>query len=131
MPTFVVLLLNALTTLGLLVVASSERLARSLGAWGAGIGVLPLADGGLLWVYVFGEDDYRDTGISRWDAYRSPRGALAPMFVASVALMAACAVFLAYATVARRPHLLRGAALTGGLVAPFLVTATIIGFSTN
>ena len=48
----------------------------------------------MLTAYVFGEDSYRGNGISRWDAYRSPGGALGPMFVLSVALLAGCAALL-------------------------------------
>jgi hypothetical protein len=53
------------------------------------------------------------------------------MFGASVVLMVACACFLVYAIFRARQRLLRVAAFTGGLAALFLVTATIIGFSTN
>ena len=45
--------------------------------------------------------------ISRWDAYRSPGGALGWTFVLSVALMAVCAAVLFYAGLRGRDGLLR------------------------
>ena len=131
MPPFVVLLLNTLTALVLLFVGSSGRLARMFAARLTGMGALPLLDAAVLSAFVFGEDDYRDDGISRWQAYRSPGGALGPMFVASVALLMACAVLVAYTTFRGRRHLLRLAAFVGGLASLFLVNATILGFSLN
>ena len=82
-------------------------------------------------MYVFGEDSYRRNGISRWDAYRSPGGALGPMFVLSVALMVGCAALLVYAGLQGSDRLLRVTALVGGLTSSVLLTATIIGFSVN
>ena len=81
--------------------------------------------------YVFGEDTYRGNGISRWDAYRSPGGALGPMYVVSVALMAGCVTLLFYAGLRGRDGLLRLTALVGGLTSLVLLTATILGFTLN
>ena len=92
----VVLLASLAIAAALLVVASSrlrEGLARR---WGA-LAALPLLIALLLILYVFGEDSYRGNGISRWDAYHSPGGALGPMFVLSIALLCACAGLLLYA----------------------------------
>ena len=82
-------------------------------------------------MYVLGEDSYRGNGISRWDAYRSPGGALGPMFVLSVGLMAVCAAALAYAALRGRERPVRVTALAGGLTCQVLLTATIVGFSSN
>lgn len=130
MPAFAALLCNTLTGLILLAAPSGERLARSVTLQVTFV-ALPLVNAVVLSAYVFGEDDYRHNGVSRWDAYRSPGGALGAMFVASVALMIACAALLAYACFRGRPRLFRPTALTGGLVAVFLVNATIAGFSVN
>jgi hypothetical protein len=92
---------------------------------------LPLLDSALLVVYVFGEDTYRRGGVSRWEAYRSPGGALGPMFIASIVLLAGCAALLLYAGMRGGEGLYRGAALSAGLIGLLLVVPTIIGFSTN
>lgn len=126
-----VFLVNTVTALTLLGVGGSERLARRFAAGLTGLGALPLLNAALLSAFVFGEDDYRDNGSSRWNAYRSPGGALGSMFVASVVLMAACAACLGYASFRGRRPLLRTAAVAGGLVALFLVNATIVGFTAN
>jgi hypothetical protein len=80
---------------------------------------------------VFGEDSYRDNGISRWDAYRSPGGALGPMFVVSVAVMVACAGLLVYSGIGGHRRLLRSTLFAVGSAGLFLLVPTIIGFSTN
>lgn len=126
----VVLLASLAIAAALLVVAGSrlrEGLARG---WGT-LAALPLLIALLLILYVFGEDSYRGNGISRWDAYRSPGGALGPMFVLSLALLCACAGLLLYAGLRGRARLLRASALAGGLVSATLVTATILGFTLN
>lgn len=126
----VVLLASLAIAAALLVVASSrlrEGLARR---WGA-LAALPLLIALLLILYVFGEDSYRGNGISRWDAYHSPGGALGPMFVLSIALLCACAGLLLYAGLRGRARLLRASALAGGLVSATLVTTTILGFTLN
>lgn len=126
----VVLLASLAIAAALLVVAGSrlrEGLARG---WGT-LAALPLLIALLLILYVFGEDSYRGNGISRWDAYRSPGGALGPMFVLSLALLCACAGLLLYAGLRGRARLLRASALAGGLVSATLVTATIVGFTLN
>ena len=130
MPIFPILLVNTLVAI-LLVVASWNVLTPSLGRRWAIVAALPLLLAGLLVAYVFSEDTYRDNGISRWDAYRSPGGALTPMFVLSIGLMAAAAGLIVYAGLTARTGLLRATACGAGLVAFFLLGATIIGFGVN
>jgi cytochrome bd-type quinol oxidase subunit 2 len=125
------LLATLLVGAALLLVAVSDRLARSVSRYAPGLAVLPLLTAALLSVYVFGEDSYRGNGVSRWDAYRSPGGALGAMYVLAVALMAVCAAVLVYAGLQRRERLLRLTALGGAIVALVLVPATIVGFSLN
>ena len=131
MPVFPVLLVNTLVAVLLVVVASWKGLTPLLRRRWAIVAALPLLLAGLLVAYVFGEDTYRDNGISRWDAYRSPGGALTPMFVLSIALMAAAAGLIVYAGLTARTGLLRATAGAAGLVAFFLLGTTIIGFSLN
>ena len=130
MPAFAVLICNTLTAVVLLAVGGSERFARGIAPQAAAV-VLPLVNAALLSAYVFGEDDYRDNGTSRWDAYRSPGGALGALFVASVALMVVCGLLLAYAFLRGEARVVRPAAFVGGLSALFLVTPTIMGFTLN
>jgi hypothetical protein len=129
-PSQLVLLANFLVALALLVVAAQESLVRRLAGCSLTLAALPLLNAVLLTLYVFGEDSYRENGISRWDAYRSPDGALGPMYVLSVALMAGCAVLLFYAGLSRH-RLFRVSAFVGGLTALALVTPTILGFTLN
>ncbi len=132
----VVLLVSVVVTasLLLLVVAASafrgmSGRRRSLAAFP--LALLPVLPAGVLSVYVFGEDSYRGNGISRWDAYRSPGGALGPMFVVTIALLCACGLLIFYSCRRGNVRLLRGAALVGGLTSAVLVTATTIGFTAN
>lgn len=97
----------------------------------AAVAALPLGAAALLAVYVFGEDDYRGSGISRWDAYRSPGGALGTMFVVSVAAMAAAAALLVYAARRGRQRVFRATAFAAGAVSIVLLIPTTIGFTTN
>jgi hypothetical protein len=92
---------------------------------------LPLLAAALLAVYVFGEDSYRGGGVSRWDAYRSPGGALGPMFVLSLGLMTLSAALLVFAALRRDASLLRLSAFGAGVTAVFLLNATVLGFSLN
>ncbi len=131
MSSELVLLANFLVAAVLLTVAASNRLARVLSRKPLALAVLPLLTAVLVTVYVFGEDSYRGNGISRWDAYRSPGGALGPMFALSVALMVGCAALLFYAGLQGRDRLLRATALAGGLTSLGLVTVTIAGFTLN
>jgi hypothetical protein len=126
-----VLLINILVGLTLLVVGSSRRWIRASPRLLSVLAALPVLNAALLAAYVFGEDSYRHDGTSRWEAYRSPGGALGPMFVLSLALMVAGAALLAYAALGTRTRLFRSTALSCGLGAQLLVTPTIIGFSTN
>jgi hypothetical protein len=130
-PSQLVLLANFLVALALFAVAARESLVRWLSGRSVTLAALPLLNAVLLTVYVFGEDSYRDNGISRWDAYRSPGGALGPMYVLSVALMAGCAALLIYADLRNRHRLFRVSAFVGGLTALALVTPTILGFTLN
>jgi cell division protein FtsW (lipid II flippase) len=102
--------------------------------WSARTWLLPalsLASVALLLVFVFGEDSYRRNGISRWDAYRSPGGALEPMFFATVALMALGAVLMVLGIVQHRRRLTRASTLAAAAVALLLGIPTVIGFSAN
>jgi hypothetical protein len=92
---------------------------------------LPLASLALLLAFVFGEDSYRRNGISRWDAYRSPGGALEPMFFATVALMTLAAGSMIVAVVQHRRRLMRASAWGAAAVALLLGIPTVIGFSGN
>jgi hypothetical protein len=130
----VVLLANLVVGAALLALAANGRLGRLLSRHAAALAALaalPLVNAVLVTVYVFGEDSYRGNNISRWDAYRSPGGALGWMFVLSVALMAVCAAVLFYAGLRRRDRLRRVTAFAGGLASLGLLTATIIGFNIN
>ena len=70
-------------------------------------------------------------GISRWDAYRSPGGALEPLFFATVVSMTLAAGAMIFAVVRRRGRLLRASTLGAAAVALLLGIPTVIGFSTN
>jgi hypothetical protein len=126
-----VLVVNLSVAVALLAVAADRRLGRWASSHPVALAALPLLTAILLTVYVFGEDSYRGNGISRWEAYASPAGALASMFVLSVALMAACAALLLYSGLQGRESVLRLTALAGGLTCLVLLTATILGFSLN
>jgi hypothetical protein len=126
----VVLLASLAVAAALLVVAATRTGQRLTRRWAA-LAALPLFVAVLVAVYVFGEDSYRGNGISRWDAYRSPGGALGPMLVVSLVLLGACACLLLYAGLRGRRGLLRASALAGGLVSCTLVTATVLGFTLN
>lgn len=92
---------------------------------------LPLVGVGLLLAFVFREDSYRGNGISRWDAYRSPGGALEPMFYATVVSMTVAAGLMTLAVVQQRRRLLQASAAGAALVAVLLGIPTVIGFSAN
>ena len=130
-PAGLVILVDFLVGMALLAVAASDRLVHLLSRRSVALAALPLLSAVLLTVYVFGEDSYRRSGISRWEAYQSPGGALGPMFVLSVALMVGCAALLLYSGLRGRDHLLRATAFVGGLASLVLLTATTIGFSLN
>jgi hypothetical protein len=87
------------------------------------IPVVALVTLGLFLAYVFGEDAYRDNGISRWDAYRSPGGGLEPLFWLTVGarVVAAAAALLGR----RRP------ATVACVVSSLAGIAAVIGFSAN
>ncbi len=128
MPPIVLIAATVLVALCALLVSragATERRGTTL------IPVIPLAYIALLLAYVFGEDSYRGNGISRWDAYRSPGGALEPMFVATIALMFVAAGAMTLALVQHRRRLMRASALGAGAVALFLGIPTVMGFSLN
>lgn len=127
----VVLFANVAAGVILVGIGGASRLTRFPLRRASALAAIPLLTATLLSVYVFGEDSYRGNGVSRWDAYRSPGGALGPMFVLSVALMVVCAAALAYACLRVKERLFRVAAFVGGLTSLILVTATIIGFTAN
>jgi len=127
----VVVLVDISIALLLLAVATSGRLTRGCHRRSATTAALPLLAAIVLAVYVFGEDSYRGNGISRWDAYRSPGGALGPMFVLSIGLMIVYAALLAYAGSRGRNRLLRVTALAAGITVLFLLTPTYLGSSLN
>jgi hypothetical protein len=104
------------------------RLAGRAAVVGA---LLPAGLAALLVAYVAAEDTYRRGGISRWQAYRSPGGALGPLLVVTVALLAACAVGLAVFALRRRQRPYRATALVAMLVAVLLALPVIVGFSAN
>jgi len=131
MPVQLVLGVNFICAAGLLAAAVRTR-RQGLGSRSAAaLALLLFLDGALLAAYVFGEDSYRDNGISRWEAYRSPGGALGPMFVISLVALALCAIVLIYATRRTKPGLLRTTAACGGITCLVLVTVTVAGFSLN
>jgi hypothetical protein len=99
--------------------------------WSAAAALAPVGLAVLLVLYVAGDDTYRDDGTSRWDAYRSPGGALGSLFVASLVLLGCCAVALAATALSRRPRAYRLTALFGALAVVLVVVPTIAGFSLN
>jgi hypothetical protein len=123
-----------LVTLGVAFLLLAAAWLRDLGRGRARqllFSALLLLSAGLLTAYVFSEDTYRGGGISRWDAYRSPGGALGSMFVASVASLTLSAGLVAYAGLRNDSRLFRRVALGAGVCSLLLVMPTIIGFSTN
>jgi hypothetical protein len=130
-PPFLVILVNVVAALVLIAVASTGRLTRGRPRRSAALAGLPVLTAGLLTAYVFGEDSYRGNGISRWDAYRSPGGALGTLFVLSVALMVVYAAMIAYAALRGRDRLLRITAFATGITVLLLLIPTSVGFSLN
>jgi hypothetical protein len=126
-----VFLVNTLVGVVLIGVSIGGHLTRQRSRWWAGLALLPLLAAALLAAYVFGEDSYRGNGVSRWDAYRSPGGALGPMFVLSLGLMTLSAALLAFAALSRDAALVRLTGLGAGVTALFLLNATALGFSLN
>jgi hypothetical protein len=128
-PPIVVIAANVLVALCLLLLIRAGGLG-----WGGRtrlLPALPLASLASLLVFVFGEDSYRGNGTSRWEAYRSPGGALEPLFFATVVLMALAAGAMTLAVVQQRRRLLRASAQGAAVVALLLGIPTVIGFSSN
>jgi hypothetical protein len=115
----------------LLLAAAAAAPVRRAGRLAAAAALVPAAVAALLVVWVLSEDTYRRNGISRWDAYRSPGGALGPLLVVSVVLLGVCAAALAGCALARKDRLYRVTALLGTLVVCFLAVPAVIGFSVN
>jgi hypothetical protein len=130
-PPFPVLLVNFLIALTLMAVGAKRFLAGGTGRGASAFAFLPLMDAVLLLAFVFGEDAYRDNGISRWNAYRSPGSALGPFFVLTVVLLAVSCALLVYSGLRGRGRLFASTAVVSGTLALFFVTGTIIGFSAN
>jgi hypothetical protein len=99
--------------------------------WSSAAALIPAGLAALLVLYVTMDDTYRDDGTSRWDAYRSPGGALGLLFGASLVLLGACAVALAVTAFSRRPRGYRVTALLGALAVVLVVLPTVAGFSLN
>jgi hypothetical protein len=123
-----------LASLGLALLLLAAALVQRLWAGRARrllFSALLLLNAGLLAAFVFSEDTDRADGTSRWDAYRSPGGALGGMFAASVASLALFAFVLAYSGLRDSPRLFRSAALARSVCSLFLVLPTVVGFSVN
>jgi hypothetical protein len=127
----VVLLVDFLIAVILLAAGALLKGARARGVAAATLAALPLGTAALLSVYVFGEDSYRGNGVTRWNAYRSPGGALGPMFVVSVVVMVVSAALIVYASLRNHGRLLRTTSVFAGAAALLLITPTVIGFSSN
>jgi hypothetical protein len=130
-PPFLVLLVNLALAFCLVLAATRGRLMGVGSRRSAALAALPLVDAGLLAAFVFGEDSYRGNGVSRWDAYRSPGGALGLLFILSISLSVVWAALILLAGLRGRRRLLRLATIGAGLTGLLLLTSTIIGFSTN
>jgi cell division protein FtsW (lipid II flippase) len=116
--------LAAALTLGALALLRPRRFS-------AAAAIVPVALAALLVVFVAMDDTYRDNGTSRWDAYRSPGGALGPLFAASLLLLAGCALALARTGLAHRSRAYRLTAILGALAVLLVVLPTVVGFSVN
>jgi hypothetical protein len=126
-----VLIVNFLIALTLMAVGAMRFLVGGVGRGAIALALLPLTDAVVLLAFVFGEDTYRDNGISRWDAYRSPGGALGAFFILIIVLLVVSCALLAYSGLRARGQLFASTAFVSGTIALFLVTGTIIGFSAN
>ncbi len=121
------------------VLLASLAAALALGAaallrprrFAAAAAAVPVALAVLLVVFVALDDPSRDNGTSRWDAYRSPGGALGPLFAASLVLLAGCGLALAGTGLAHRSRAYRLTALLGVLAVILVVLPTVVGFSVN
>jgi hypothetical protein len=130
-PPFFLLLYDICLAVILLAAAASAFTGRRLGLGHLAVAALVLLDAVLLAVFVFGEDSYRDNGISRWNAYRSGWDALGPMFVVSMVVLIGCSVLLTVATLRDRGRHFAVAGTVVAIAAVFLVVPTVIGFSNN
>ena len=124
-----VVLVDGLVGAVLIGVSIGDRLTRRCSRSWAVLALLPLLAAALLAAYVFGEDSYRGDGVRRWDAYRSPGGALGPMFVLSLGLMTLLAALLAFAGLRGRAAFSAVDLVRAGATALFLLNATALGFS--
>jgi hypothetical protein len=106
--------------------APGHRRAR----WLAVLAVVPVGAAATMVAFVLAEDTYRDNGTSRWDAYRSPGGALGELFVASVTAACLAGILVACGAVAGRPAITRAALVIAALVLLVFVLITV-EFSAN
>ncbi len=130
-PPFLVVVLDLLIALAVLGLGVHALTVPTLGRLHVASAGLLLLDAVLLAAFVFGEDSYRGNGISRWDAYRSPGGALGPMFALAIVALSCCAVLLGYSTFRDRRRLYASTAFAAVIAAVFLVIPTVVGFSSN
>jgi hypothetical protein len=130
MPPMVVDLWNLATAAVLFASGSRLVTARLHRRWMVA-SLMILVDAALLVVYVFGEDSYRGNGVSRWDAYRSPGGALGPMFVVSIGVLVGSGAVLSVAGSRGATPTYRPIALASALFTLLFVSATIFGFGVN
>jgi hypothetical protein len=130
-PPFFLLLYDLFLAVTLLAAVVSVRTMQRLGLGHLAVAALVLLDAVFLAGFVFGEDSYRDNGVSRWDAYRSGWDALGLMFVTSIVVLIGGGVLLAVATTRDRGRHFAVAGAVVVVAAVFLVVPTIIGFSNN
>lgn len=129
-PALAILLnLAAGTTLAVVGSRQLKPGVRHTRAGAIAIAAMPLASAAVLLLYVSGEDDYRGTGQSRWDAYDGLSGPRGTLFVVSIASMLTCFVGLVHAQRARRERFLQLVSFFGGLASILVVTASLVSFS--
>jgi hypothetical protein len=116
------LLLPALALMGIVLPATLRRygdaLAVTAGAQATGIALASLA----LVLYVASEDDYRDSGTSRWEAYGAQE-----ITVVAVALGLSAALILGAASLLRR----RDLAVCGFLVSTAAAVVVFLAIFAN
>jgi hypothetical protein len=127
---FPIILFDLAAAGALFAVAVYVLAARSLGPRLIAFAAPPLVAAGLLVLYVLSEDSYRGGGISRWDAYAKPGGALVVMFWASLAVLILGGLLLAWSSRRDRSLFVFTAIATGSALL-LLVVPTILGFSLN
>ena len=91
----------------------------------AALALVPAAAAVAMVAFVLSEDDYRDNGTSRWDAYRSPGGELGEVFVGCVAAAVVAAVLIAYGASRRPPQFTKAALLAAAFVLFAFIPITV------